>query len=140
MSRTAAKILLAVVMGFSLGACHDTAASTGPDAAVGVYTLQTIDGQPLPAIVDQVGNDIAEVTQGSVTLDGDMTFDDVTVLRITQAGVVSNETQAAAGTWTLSGRTLELNPSDGSGVYELTWDGNDELTQTFQGFTLVYRR
>jgi hypothetical protein len=140
MIRSAATILFATVMGLSLGACNDTLASTGADAAVGVYTLQTIDGQSLPVIVDQQGNDIAEITQGTVTLDADGSFADVTELSITQSGVVSTETDAAVGAWALSGRTVQFVPNDGSGVYEMTWDGQDQLTQSFNGSILVYQR
>lgn len=132
--------LLATGFWLTVGACNDTAASSGPDAAAGVYSLQTIDGQALPGIIDQQGSDLAEVIEGSVTLRSNRTFDDTTVLRLTISGVVSTETDADAGSWTLSGRTVEFTPSDQSGPYAMTWDGGDQLAQDFNGFLLVYRR
>jgi hypothetical protein len=83
---------------------------------------------------------MVEITQGTVTLDADRSFDDSTVLRFTIADVVSSETDAASGSWTLSGRTVEFTPSDQSGAYEMTWDGGDQLVQLFDGLTLVYQR
>ena len=139
-NRPVVAILLAAVMGLTLAACSDTAASTGADAAVGVYSLQTIDGRPLPVIVDQQGNDMAEVAQGTVTLAADRSFSDVTLLRITASEVVSTETDSANGTWTLSGRTVGFTPSDMSGPYEMIWDGGNQLSQLFNGFTLVYQK
>lgn len=141
MMRSAGTILVAAVMALSLGACTDTAAGNDADDLDGLYSLQTIDGQLLPVIVDEQGEDIAEVIQGTVTIHADLTFDDVTVLRITESGVVTTETDAATGTWSLAGRTVQFSPNDGtSGPYVMEWDGGNQLTQLFGGFTLVYRK
>jgi len=137
---SARMLVCAALATLTLGACSDTAASGDADAAVGTYTLVTIDGQPLPVVVDQSGADMLEITQGTVVLDADRTFDDSTVLRTTLAGVVSTETDAASGNWTLSGRTVAFTPNDQSGPYEMTWDGNNQLTQDFSGLILVYQR
>jgi hypothetical protein len=132
-------ILRAGAIAVTLAACSD---STGPDRdeLAGSYTLLTIDGASLPVIVDQVGEDKAEVTMGTVTLDEDGTFGDATELRITEGGVVTTEVQATQGTWTVSGSTVTFVPNDGSGNYLMTWNGQLRLTQLFQGFTLVYEK
>jgi len=131
--------LRAGVIAVALAACSD---STGPDQneLAGSYSLLTIDGASLPVIVDQVGEDKAEVTMGTVTLDEDGTFGDATELRITEGGVVTTEVQATQGTWTVSGSTVTFAPNDGSGNYSMTWNGQLRLTQLFQGFTLVYEK
>lgn len=131
--------LRAGVIAVALVACGD---STGPDSddLVGSYDLITIDGASLPVIVDQVGEDKAEITLGTVTLDEDGTFGDATELRLTEGGVVTTEVQSTQGTWTVSGSTVTFVPNDGSGNYSMTWDGQLRLTQIFQGFTLVYER
>jgi hypothetical protein len=131
--------LRAGAIAVALAACSD---STGPDTddLVGSYTLITIDGASLPVVVDQVGEDKAEVTMGTVTLDEDGTFGDATELRITEGGVVTTEVQSTQGTWTISGSTVTFVPNDGSGNYSMTWDGQLRLTQLFEGFTLVYEK
>jgi hypothetical protein len=123
----------------ALAACSD---STGPDTddLVGSYDLITIDGASLPVIVDQIGEDKAEITMGTVTLDEDGTFGDATELRITKGGVVTTEVQSTQGTWTVSGSTVSFVPNDGSGKYSMSWNGQLRLTQVFQGFTLVYEK
>lgn len=132
--------LRAGVIAVALAACSGD--STGPDSddLVGSYDLITIDGASLPVIVDQVGEDKAEITLGTVTLDEDGTFGDATELRLTQGGVVTTEVQSTQGTWTVSGSTVTFVPNDGSGNYSMTWNGQLRLTQIFQGFTLVYER
>jgi hypothetical protein len=84
------------VIAVALVACSD---STGPDQneLAGSYTLLTIDGASLPVVVDQVGEDKAEVTMGTVTLDEDGTFGDATELRITEAGGQLRLTQLFQG-------------------------------------------
>ena len=137
MARLLRNTLRAGVIAVALAACSD---STGPDTddLVGSYDLITIDGASLPVIVDQIGEDKAEITMGTVTLDEDGTFGDVTELRITEGGVVTTEVQSTQGTWTVSGSTVTFVPNDGSGNYTMTWNGQLRLTQLFQGFTLVY--
>jgi hypothetical protein len=132
--------LKAGMIAVSLAACSGD--STGPDLdeLAGEYILFTINGQSLPVIVDQFGNDIVEITQGSVSLESNGTFDDVTQLRITQSGVVTTEVDVTQGTWEAVGTTVTFRPTDGSGTYTMTWDGQLRLTQLFQGFTLVYER
>jgi hypothetical protein len=139
MAHSLGNTIRAGVIAVALAACSD---STGPDTddLVGLYDLITIDGASLPVIVDQIGEDIAEITMGTVTLDEDGTFGDATEIRITEGGVVTTEVQSTQGTWTVSGSTVTFIPNDGSGNYTMTWNGQLRLTQLFQGFTLVYER
>ena len=132
--------LNAGMIAVSLAACSGD--STGPDLdeLAGEYILFTINGQSLPVIVDQFGNDIVEITQGSVSLESNGTFDDVTQLRITESGAVSTEVDVTQGTWEAVGTTVTFRPTDGSGTYTMTWDGQLRLTQLFTGLTLVYER
>jgi hypothetical protein len=131
--------LTAGMLAASLAACGGDPTGTDPELG-GEYILVSIDGKLLPVIVDQIGNDIAEVTFGSVTLNANGTFSDVTHLRITESGVTTTEVDATQGTWAVVGTTVAFTPNDGSGNYTMTWDGDIRLTQLFQGFTLVYEQ
>lgn len=121
------------------GGSSDTTGPPAPDAAVGVYTLATINGQQLPVIVEQSGNDQVEVTQGVVTLKEDRTFSDITQVRLTVGGTVTTETETAAGSWTRQANTVQLNPT-GFTAYSMTWDGSNRLTQLLGPFTLIYAK
>ena len=125
---------------FAVMACgggSDTTAPPGADAAVGVYTLVTINGQPMPVIVQGSGNDKIEVTGGAVTLKQDRTFSDITNARITAAGSATSESDTVSGTWTRQANTVQF-AATGFMAYSMTWDGSNRLTQSFQGFTLIY--
>jgi hypothetical protein len=121
--------------------CGGGSDTTGPplaDAAVGVYTLATINSQQLPVIV-QSGNEQVEITGGVVTLKEDRTFSDVTQLRITTGGAVTSETDAASGSWTRQANTVQFSPT-GFAAYSMTWDGGNRLTQLIGNFTLIYAK
>jgi hypothetical protein len=140
MKRTVRLGLFVTLLTVVANACGgDGDDSTGPDAdaAVGVYTLSTINGRSLPQVVETNGNDTAEITQGVVTLRSDNTFSDVTQLRITISGQVSMASDSATGTWSRQNNTISLNPT-GFSPYFMTWDGSTRLTQTIDVLTLVY--
>lgn len=120
-------------------ACGGGSDTTAPnaDGVVGVYALSTINAALLPQVVDQNGNDIAEVTQGIVTLKADKTFTDVIHLRLTVSGNVTTVADSTAGSWTRQGNTVTLN-AVGFVPYQMTWDGSDRLTQLIDTLTLVY--
>lgn len=129
------KILAAAAALVALTACGD---STGPNAHVGVYTLQTINGQNPPVVVDQDATTTVEVTSGVVTLNENGTFSDRIDFRVTEGTSVVNDFDIATGTYTLSGNTVTFNVA-GGGSYSMVLSGIT-LTQTDIGFTLVYRK
>lgn len=120
-------------------ACGGGSDTTAPnaDAVVGVYMLSTINGDALPQVVDQNGNDSAEVTQGIVTLKADKTFTDVIHLRLTVSGNVTTVADSTVGSWTRQGNTVTLN-AVGFLPYQMTWNGSDRLTQLLDILTLEY--
>lgn len=130
-------VAMACTAAVSCGGGSDTIAPPAPDAAVGVYTLTTINGQALPVVIEQAGNDKAEITAGVVTLKADKTFTDITQVRVTVSGNVSSQTENAAGTWTRQVNTVQFTPA-GFTAYSMTWDGGNRLTQVIDAFTLIY--
>ena len=104
-----------------------------------MYALLTVDGQPLPFLYLQIGEDKVEFLDGTVHLNADKTFIDATTLRITELGVVTTEVDQADGFWELSGSTVNFIQSD-LGAYSMVWDGSDRLTQVVEGPTLIYQK
>jgi len=106
---------------------------------VGIYILQTINGESLPFVLVEVEEDMIEVLSGSVTLRNDQTFTDATTFRITEAGEVSTEEDIFSGTWVRTGNTIRFFVSTGE-TQTMTFDGENRLTQVVEGFTLVYAK
>ena len=117
-------------------ACTD---SQAPDSAVGTFTLQSVDGKPLPLVLDESGNRKEELTAGSLTFSPDATYTLTLTQRVTQAGLVTSSTETRTGTWTESGPQVRLFPSDVQTMRNATRLG-DSLTLTDLNQTLVFRR
>ena len=59
-------------------ACGDD--GTGLENIAGAYTLQTVDGEELPVVLEESGIFLREITTGSLTLNQDATCSGVSVL------------------------------------------------------------
>ena len=86
-------------MCFLVGACDS---STGPEEAhVGTYRLQTVGGEPLPAVVDERWGSKIEILAMTTQLKSGGRFESSGTFRHTDGGVVTTETETATGTYTI---------------------------------------
>lgn len=139
--------LVAVSTVCALGACAGTR-SRAPDH-VGTYTLESVDGRPLPADVDSQRLVSAEITLGA---DSGWTL---TARSITQPASGARDTVVFRnqGRYTLQGQTLSL--ADQTPSSELATPGSPNagdahpgkgtlagttITSTEDGHVMVYRR
>lgn len=132
------KLLAAVLLllaSVAVTACSD---STGPESAEGTYTLATVNGSSLPAVVFQVGSDKLEVVAGTLTLSSNSSFTGSLTIRETFQGTTNTETESGTGTYTRSGNTITFNSGDDETATG-TLSGNT-LTISDEGLTLVYRK
>jgi hypothetical protein len=134
---TAAAAALSVA---STSACGgDDDGSTGPrDQVVGTYTLRTVGGRALPAVVLEDGGDKLEVLAGAVTLDGNGTYRGTMTLRLTEDGRTTTETDGGTGTYTASGSSVVLVDADGERTTATL--AGASLTITDGGIVMVFTR
>lgn len=131
-------LALALALGVTATACSD---STSPGASIaGTYSLQTINGQTLPFVVNS-GTPYSEVLSSQIRLDANGNYSSLTRYRDTYPGGQPNLVDVpATGYWTLSGSQITLTeigyPNDPS--YG-TISGN-RITFVDFGLTLVYTR
>ena len=97
------------------GSLACTGDSTGPESIEGTYTLQTMAGRSLPAILLQDESGKFEITSGSIVLRAPNAFTMSLTFRQTVGTQMTSETIEADGTWTRSGATVTLT-SDGEAV------------------------
>ena len=125
------KSLLAALV-FTLVACGGDKA-TGPQPVTGSYTLRTVNGGSPPSVVYQDVQQKVEVTDGTIVLKADNTWQGTLgahVTNLTTSQVVNLPgLPLDGGTYTLSGNTLTLtDPTEG-----LTFNGtisNGTMTMT----------
>jgi hypothetical protein len=122
-------LVLATVLPLTLAACGD---SSGPGgAATGTYTLRSIDGDPVPVLVEDDGFSREEITGGFVRLNANGTFSASHTRRITTSSSVTTDTEDITGTFTRTGANVTLTFGDPDGVGTVSFDavwGEDLLT------------
>jgi len=118
--------------------CTVAGCSTEPHSPVGLWRLQTVNGAPLPFIVEQIGLNKIELTQDSYALTKQGTYQEITAFRETVNGVVSTPSAVEIGTYTVNGTAISLNSTTGNHD-TAEWSG-DRLAVTGGGFVSVYER
>jgi len=104
---------LGVLFAAALLACGDSGDSTSPESIEGVYTLQTINGGGLPAIVYEDEAAKVEIVAGAITLGPGTKWSISLTARATVDADVSTNTETLDGTWSRSASTLTLTSADG---------------------------
>jgi hypothetical protein len=128
---------LAVLFAVACGGGTDPAGPDGP--VVGTYTLRTVNGLVLPAVVGTEQGVTVSITAGALTLRADRTFSATTTARGVGVGTDNTVTAAGAGTYTVSGNAVTL--VDASSNARLTGSyANGSVTIAQDGFVSVYTR
>lgn len=125
-----------------LGACTETPTSAPLADAVGMYTLKTVDGSPLPFAYLEAPGLKDEIVSGTVELRADGRFRDESVYRQTREAVTTMQTVALTGTWSRRDDLIRFLPTGevGSGrPYTMRFDGT-RLTLIEVGLTNVFER
>ncbi len=131
------RVFLAFLV-FGLVACGDD--STGLEEIVGTYILQSIGGEELPAVVNEVGIVLAEVTAGSVTLDNGRTCSSsFTTRREMEDGTVTTTTDPGACTYAFNDGAITLGFPDGSSSTDGSISGST-LSVTLGGTVFIFQK
>ena len=122
----------------ALLAC-DGDGSTGPGASIaGAYSLTTVNGAPLPFVVQQAGTYKYEITADTYTLADAGTWTEVRADRTTSNGAVTTSTKTDAGVWSRNGTSITLT-STANGTLAGTVSGNT-LSLSSAGNTMVFTK
>ena len=138
------RVLAALALALSVVACNGDDV-TSPDVNVvpvsilGTWQLESVDGLPLPLLLDQLGEDKIELMEAAVTATTNSTFRSTSVERTTIAGQATSQSYAEEGTYAINGSRVSFTfTSDGSVVNGVV-DGN-QLRFSETGIVVVYRR
>lgn len=113
--------------------------STGPGASIaGAYALTTVNGAPLPFVVQQAGTYKYEITADTYMLAAGGSWTEVRADRTTSNGAVTTSTKTDAGSWSSNGTSITLT-SPTSGALSGSVSGNT-LSLSSAGNTLVFTK
>ena len=104
------RTLLGVAAFLAVAACGDSPTDPYQEYA-GVFLLQSIAGEPLPAIITSDAiNGTVRVTTGSLFLSADRRFQETLTVTLTPpTGSTQNGTAVASGDYTVVGDSLEFS-------------------------------
>lgn len=100
-------------------ACGGGDGVSGPGSVAGTYTLQSVNGGPLPFVIFDESGYKLEITAASYVLTGAGTFTNSASYRETESGAVTTSTETLAGRYTVSASTVTFTDADGE-VYSAT--------------------
>lgn len=86
---------------------------TEPVSVAGTYTLQSVNGGPLPFVIFDESGYKLEITAASYVLTGTGTFTNSASFRETEGGAVTTSTEGFAGRYTVSASTITFTGADG---------------------------
>lgn len=133
--RTALVLLATFVL-----ACGGDA--TAPDAATfaGTYALETVNGQKLPYVYIQTGNNSVTILNDRLTIADGGSWSETANVRVSTNGVVTTQTIAAGGSWARAGNQLALvNGANGKTDYAGTF-ARDRMDLAGEGLVFVFTK
>lgn len=137
-------LLAAAAALLSLSACGESSVTDPYQEAAGVFLLQSIAGQPLPAVITSSETEgEVRVTTGSLFLSADRRFQETLTVTLQPPGGASpqNGTAVAGGTYTVVGDSVEFSidarGSTAASKMQATLRG-DTLTYSVLGRVVLY--
>lgn len=120
-----------------VAACSDD--PTEPDVSHrGTYQLQSVNGEAVPVSFEE-GEETITVSEGSLNLDADGTFDIEIEMSFTVGDVTTPETVSLSGDYTRTGNTLTFDHDD-DGFQTATVSGDVVTTAGGGGEVIVFER
>lgn len=104
----------------------------------GTWTLQSVNGSPLPFTISQSGTDKEELLSDVITASPNGTYTEVAQFRTTINGQSTVSTENDTGTFTLNGTAITVT-GNLTGVNNGAVSGNT-ITLTEEGFVWVFQK
>lgn len=123
-----------------LAACSDV---TNPFArsAAATYSLQTVNGNPLPYTFYQ-NNSTVSIQGDAYVLNNDYSYGEITNETVSNGYQSSNATQTEYGTWSQNNSTITFTPTSGTrgsySSYTAYLDNGGNLRVSLNGTTSIY--
>jgi len=132
----ATQVVAATAFSLSLASCAE---SISPSAVPGLYTLVTVDGEPLPYVIRDTVSMMVEIVGADLNLREDNASFMHTYYRITRDGLVSTETRDDWLGWSVDGTTITVE-NGAVGVRFTGTKSDDTLRLMSRGVEYVFEK
>src|SRR5262245_11851535 len=99
------RLLAALALSPAVACAGDSSTAPPAEQLAGTWTLQTVNGAPLPFVIVQSATNTLEVLSDVCVIASTGSFTHTTTFRSTSDGVVTTESIPDTGSYTLSGTT-----------------------------------
>ena len=128
--------LVALSVAVACGSDSTTQPTTA--SLAGTWTLQSVNGNPLPFTLQTSGTDRLDLLSDVVTASANGTYTEVLQFRPTINGQSTTQSQSDAGTFTVNGTAVTLSSNQAGNITgALT---GHTLTLTEEGFVWVFAK
>ena len=112
--------------------------STNP-SIVGVYNLESINGQTLPYVALPSADDPLSIIEGYLTISADSTWHESLVIRSVAHGQTEDQVTDLLGQWTSNAAGITMSTPDNAVAYTVKPSGN-KLGLSNSSASLVYTK
>ena len=120
-------------------ACGGDSITDATASIAGTYTLQTVNGSPLPFTVFTSGTTKIEITDDVVTITDAGTYSESGHTRTTNGSQVTTQVVSEVGSYTRNGTAITFRSNDGLSVSTGAISGSS-ITIVDSGISAVYKR
>ena len=121
-----------------LAACKgDSATQPSPVYVIGNWSLRSLNGSPLPYLVDQTPTTKVELMAVNATFSAGSAFTTTAIYRYTRNGVVSPTVSPDTGTYELTGASIVVRFNDGTTISGSVTRGTMTLSGPSGAFVFV---
>jgi len=135
----AAAIAASAIWFFAACGGSDATAPSASVSIVGSWTLQSVNGSPLPYVMDRNGADKSEMTADILTFLTSGQFTDIAQVRVTSGGQVSTLAVQQAGTYAANKGNVTLTFAGDASTAQGSQSGST-FTLGLNGLSLAYKK
>ena len=132
------RLIPLVALAVAVACGSDSTTQPTMASVAGTWSLQTVNGSPLPFTLTQTGTDKLELLSDVVTAEPNGTYTETVQFRTTVSGQTTTNSDTDSGTFTLNGTAVVLS-SARTGSTTGALSGNT-LTLSDQGYVWVFTK
>lgn len=132
------RLIPLVALAVAVGCGSDSTTAPTVASLAGTWTLQSVNGAPLPFTLSQTSTEKDELLSDVVTASANGTYSETLQVRETVGTQVVTVSSTDAGTFSVNGTAVTLSSNQIGNSFGALSNNNNTLTLTEEGFVWVF--